>query len=68
MKIKEITEKPKTGKQLLTRLKETGIIGMWADRDDIKNSSEFSRALRKQSQKREIRRMHNWFKCCLMYL
>ena len=51
MKVKE-TVKPKTGRQLLAELKESGFIGLWQDRDDIDNSGKFSHLLRKRSQQR----------------
>lgn len=41
-----------TGKEFLAILEETGAIGMWADRDDIGDSSEFARKLRKSAETR----------------
>ena len=33
-------------------LMESGLIGMWKDRDDIGDSAEFARKLREQAQRR----------------
>ena len=41
--------KPKTGRDLLNALEALGFIGMWADRTDIQDSSEFARQLREQA-------------------
>jgi hypothetical protein len=35
---------------MLQELRATGAIGMWKDRTDIKDSSEFARELRTRSQ------------------
>jgi len=37
-----------TAKQLL----ESGLVGLWQDRDDITNSVEYARRLREEAQKR----------------
>ena len=52
MPVKDLT-KPKTGKQLAYALKETGFIGLWKNRVDIIDSSQFSRILRERSSHRE---------------
>ena len=31
---------------------DSGLVGLWADRDDIGDSSEFARALREKAQRR----------------
>ncbi|MCS6831232.1 MAG: hypothetical protein RMM08_09070 [Armatimonadota bacterium] len=36
------------------QMKQSGIIGIWKDRKDIADSSEFARRLRDQAQKRGI--------------
>lgn len=46
-------EKPKTGRELLAVLRSSGLVGMWKDRTDIGDSSEYARALREAAQKRE---------------
>jgi hypothetical protein len=35
------------------QLRQSGLIGLWKDRDDIQDSSAYARRLREQSQKRE---------------
>jgi hypothetical protein len=42
--------KPTAGSAMLQELRATGAIGMWKDRTDIKDSSEFARELRTRSQ------------------
>jgi len=49
----EPVAKPKTGKELLAALRASGLVGMWKDRKDIGDSSEFARKLRERAQKRE---------------
>jgi hypothetical protein len=34
-------------------LRESGLIGVWADRNDITNNHEFARELRRQAEQRE---------------
>lgn len=49
----EITVQPQTEKrETLTvgKFRESGLIGMWKDRDDIKDSSEYSRKLRSEME------------------
>ena len=41
-----------SGKEALERLVALGVIGAWADRDDIGDSSEYARKLREQAQNR----------------
>ena len=48
----EITNQHKTGKELLDALKSAGIVGIWKDREDIKDSAEFARKLRNQAESR----------------
>jgi hypothetical protein len=40
--------KPMTGKDLLN----SGVVGIWANRKDIKDSTEYARKLREQAQTR----------------
>src|SRR5262249_10211810 len=42
--------KPKSAKELLRSLRESGVVGMWKDRDDIRDSSEFADRLRGRVQ------------------
>jgi hypothetical protein len=49
------TPKPGTGAELVAELTENGLIGMWADRTDIKDSVEFARRLRERAQTRADR-------------
>lgn len=44
--------KPRTGRELLEALRASGLVGMWRDRQDIGDSSEFARKLRERAQKR----------------
>jgi hypothetical protein len=46
-------EKPKTGRQLLEALRSSGLVGMWKDRTDIGDSSEFARRLREAAETRK---------------
>ena len=43
---------PPTGAALLAALEVLGIVGMWEDRADIDDSSEFARDLRRRSETR----------------
>ena len=45
--------KPKTGADLVAQLEADGVIGAWADRQDIGDSSEYARELRRQAETRE---------------
>ena len=40
------------GRLTVRQLKQSGIIGLWKDRTDIKDSSLYARQLREQAQKR----------------
>jgi hypothetical protein len=44
----------KSAAQTLTakKLRTSGLIGLWKDRDDIKNSAEYARQLRETAQNR----------------
>lgn len=44
--------RPSNGAELVARLQEEGILGMWADREDLGDSSEFARKLRRQAETR----------------
>lgn len=45
--------KPRTGRELLQALRASGLVGMWGDRQDIGDSSDFARKLRERAQQRE---------------
>ena len=47
--------RPTAGSVMLQELRATGAVGMWKDRTDIKDSSEFARELRTRSQARADR-------------
>lgn len=44
--------KPSTGTELVAAIEKSRIVGMWADRDGIRDSRGFVRRLRKQASKR----------------
>lgn len=44
---------PRTGLAVLAALEELGIVGMWADRSDLEDTTEFVRDLRKRSEVRK---------------
>jgi len=46
--------KPSTGSELLAAIRKSGLVGMWADRDDMRGRREFARKLRKQASKRKV--------------
>jgi len=46
-------KRPKNGRELVNALRKSGFIGMWKNRVDIVDSSEYARKLREQAQKRE---------------
>ena len=45
--------KPRTGRELLQALRASGLVGIWRDRQDIGDSTEFARQLRDRAQKRQ---------------
>jgi hypothetical protein len=45
-------QSPESGPMTGEKLARSLTIGMWADRDDIKDSSEFARTLRHQAERR----------------
>jgi hypothetical protein len=45
--------KPRNGAEQVALLEAAGIIGMWAEREDIGDSLEFARKLRKQAETRD---------------
>jgi hypothetical protein len=51
-----ITEENKEHRTTMTLgdLLKSGIVGMWKDRGDIKDSSEFARKLRKKAETRKL--------------
>jgi hypothetical protein len=46
-------DKPKTGKEMLQALRANGFVGAWKDREDIGDSVEFARELRRRVWSRE---------------
>src|SRR4051794_40553466 len=42
------SNQPQTGREMLQVLKANGFVGAWADRDDIGDSVEFARQLRRR--------------------
>jgi ATP-dependent 26S proteasome regulatory subunit len=44
---------PMTGAEFLATFDEAGLIGIWADRADIIDSTEFARELRQQTEERD---------------
>jgi hypothetical protein len=48
VRVEENDSKPSTGTELVAAIKRSALIGMWADRDDIRDSSKFARKLRNQ--------------------
>jgi hypothetical protein len=46
-------DKPRTGREMLQALKANGFVGAWKDRDDIGDSVEFARELRRRVWSRE---------------
>jgi|GEM_PF-3555582 len=50
----EADSKPSTGAELVIAIQKSGLVGMWADRDDIRDSREFAHRLRKQASKRRV--------------
>jgi hypothetical protein len=55
-----LTEPPTTveaqrGGATARQLLESGLVGLWADRDDIGDSAEFARTLREKAQRRKRR-------------
>ena len=45
--------RPRTGREMLQALKANGFVGAWKDRDDIGDSVEFARELRRRVWSRE---------------
>lgn len=50
-----MTKKPKPKRRTLSsrQIRRSALIGMWKDRDDIKDSAVFARQLREEAQRRE---------------
>ena len=46
--------KPSTARDLFAEIQESGLIGMWKDRDDIGDGGGFARKLRKQASRRKV--------------
>ena len=49
------TAEPPRRQMTAADLLNSGLVGMWADRDDIGDSSEFARQLREKAQRRGTR-------------
>ncbi len=49
----EINSEQTAGKQMVESWKRDGVFGAWADRKDIKDSSEYARELRRRAERRE---------------
>ena len=47
------SEKPELRGMTAADLLNSGLVGLWADRDDIGDSSEFARKLRDKAQRRK---------------
>ena len=43
---------PSTGAELVAYWEKEGVLGIWADRTDITDSSEYARKLRRQAERR----------------
>ena len=41
--VAQAVPKPRNGAELVAQMEELGILGMWADREDIGDSAEFAR-------------------------
>jgi hypothetical protein len=50
------TKRASTARELLEVLRETGVLGMWKDRTDIGDSTEFARQLRRLAETRDASR------------
>ena len=50
-------EKPELRGVTAADLLNSGLVGLWADRDDIGDSSEFARKLREKAQRRRTERI-----------
>ena len=50
----ENDSKPSTGTELVAAIEKSGLVGMWADRDDIRDSSKFARKLRNQGSNEQV--------------
>ncbi len=50
--IAQAMPRPRNGAELVARMEELGVLGMWADRQDIGDSVEFARRLREQAETR----------------
>lgn len=48
----ERRERPDRGEMTARDLLESGLVGMWADRDDIEDSLAFARRLRREAERR----------------
>ena len=47
-----IDSKTPKGAEVIAALRKSGVVGMWKDRTDIGDSSEFARQLREKAQTR----------------
>lgn len=53
-RVEDMRSKPSTGPELVDAIRKSGLIGMWADRDDIRDSGKFARKLREKASKRKV--------------
>jgi hypothetical protein len=52
LKLSQMNEKPRTARELLQAIRESGLIGMWKNRTDIHDTLGFARGLRRDAEKR----------------
>ena len=55
--IAQAMPKPRTGAEMLALLEEDGVIGMWADREDMKDSTAWVRGQRVKTSERAREKM-----------
>ncbi len=55
--IAQAMPKPRNGAELVARLEEDGVIGMWADREDMKDSTAWVRQQRDETSERAREKM-----------
>jgi hypothetical protein len=55
--VSQPTTSPPGARLTVGQLRESGLVGLWQDRDDIGDSSTFARQLREQAQQRGDRHL-----------
>ncbi len=55
--IAQAMPKPRNGAELVARLEEDGVIGMWEDREDMKDSTAWVRQQRDETSERAREKM-----------